>query len=114
MVCCRYLIGQNSSVVYLSDITAVPESTAAVLEQIGEIEVLVVDTLFEERRTGVHFTLIEALDLIRKLRPKKSLLVGMADQIEHHSTNRKLAELLQTEGLDVQLAHDGLAIEMAL
>ena len=45
--------------------------------------------------------------LARRLRPRRTLLVGMGHAMEHHATNRRLRRLWSEEGLDVQLAYDG-------
>jgi hypothetical protein len=41
-------------------------------------------------------------------------MVGMSSQIEHHSTNAELARLEEEEGLNIQLARDGLSIDVDL
>ena len=45
--------------------------------------------------------------LARRLRPRRTLLVGMGHAMEHHATNRRLRRLWTEEGLDIQLAYDG-------
>jgi phosphoribosyl 1,2-cyclic phosphodiesterase len=54
----------------------------------------------------------EALELCRVLRPNRTLLVGMAATFDHNETNEKLKMLLHSEGLDIQLAYDGLNVEI--
>ncbi len=44
------------------------------------------------------------------MRPIRCLLVGMLCRFEHTRDNQLLAELHASEGLDVQLAHDGLTL----
>ena len=48
------------------------------------------------------------------LQPRRTLLLGMSSQMEYAETNAELAELRSQEGLDVQLARDGLAIDVCL
>ena len=53
--------------------------------------------------------------LVRELRPKRTLLVGMSHRFEHYAANEELS-LLKAEShgqLDVQLAFDGQRIEVA-
>ena len=57
-----------------------------------------------------HFSLPQTLDLVRALKPRRTLLVGMTHAFEHEAGNLLLAELLQQEGLDVQLSFDGLCV----
>jgi hypothetical protein len=55
------------------------------------------------------------LALIRRIRPlHRTLLVGMLCTMEHVQENRELAKLRESEGLDVQLAYDGMHLQMNL
>jgi len=47
-------------------------------------------------------------------KPNRTLLVGMSDVFEHHETNERLHEYLKIDNLDIQLAHDGLHIDLRL
>ena len=89
--------------------TALPEDTVALLDK-PEIGTLVLDTC-QRAKLYSHLGLPQALDLIRELKPQRTLLVGMSCDLEHHATNRELAELRATEGIDVQLAYDGQVLE---
>ena len=53
------------------------------------------------REGGGRRGLEDALALVRSLRPRRTLLVGVSDLFEHHGTNARLRGLL-AEGLDVQ------------
>ncbi|CAK9077721.1 Putative hydrolase C777.06c [Durusdinium trenchii] len=95
--------------VYISDIKDVPPKTMSFLEEAAAvgIDLFMVDAL---SRSGhpTHMSLDEALELVRKLRPKRTLLVGMDSCAmgDHDEVNEEL-RALQREGLDVQLAFDG-------
>lgn len=110
--CQAFVFGSDERVAYLSDVSAVPDDTMALLEQ-APIDILVVDCLFEGPHP-VHFGIEQALALVRRLRPKKSFFVGMSDTFEHHATNVRLSKLRSAEGLDVQLAHDGHFVNVNL
>ncbi len=64
------------SFVYLSDVSCIPEP---VMEQLQSypIELLVLDALFR-RKNPSHFSLEESLEAVRRIRPKRTLLVGMS------------------------------------
>jgi len=111
-ICQAFIFGEKARVAYLSDLTKVPERTMQLLEQ-RPIDLLVVDTLFEDTH-AVHFGIKDAIALARQLRPKRTLLVGMSDQFEHHETNARLRQYLTSDGLDIQLAHDGLYVDLEL
>uniref|UniRef100_A0A7S2WXU7 Metallo-beta-lactamase domain-containing protein n=3 Tax=Chloropicon primus TaxID=1764295 RepID=A0A7S2WXU7_9CHLO len=97
--------------VYLSDVSEVQPPIMAQLESYS-IETLILDCL-DRGTSPSHFCLPDTLALVRKLRPQKTLLVGMSCELGlHDEVNEELRELLSTEGLDVQLAHDGLSIKI--
>ncbi len=97
--------------VYLSDVSSVPELVLARL-QAEPIALLILDCVTPRGDIVMptHFNLAQALDLIRSVRPVRTLLVGMSCGFEHVRHNAELAKLQATEGLDVQLAHDGLTL----
>lgn len=98
-------------VVYVSDASGIPDSTAELMQ---DADVMVMDALRPEHRHGSHFILEEALDQLRRLRPRRAFLVDMTHDFDHESTNAELARLKESEGLEVQLAHDGLRIAVDL
>lgn len=100
-----YRIG---NVCYIPDVSAIPESTEKLIEG---CEMLILDALRRGRTHGSHLTLEEAIEVVRKLRPPRTLLTDMAHEIDHEPVNIELAKLKDSEGLDIQLAYDGLAFE---
>ncbi|CAE7538282.1 unnamed protein product [Symbiodinium natans] len=103
--------GSSYPLVYISDVKDVPPNTMIWLEAVGQrgIEVFIVDALARQPHP-THMSLDEALNLVRKLRPQRSFFVGMDSCAigDHDEVNEELAALKASEGLDVQLAHDGL------
>lgn len=95
-ICQAFVFGKGDRIAYLSDVSAVPDDTMAVLEE-APINILIVDCLFEFLHP-THFGLEQAVNLVRRLRPKKALLVGMSDAFEHHATNARLGKLRSAEG----------------
>lgn len=98
-------------VVYVSDASGIPDSTARLMQ---DADVMVMDALRPAHPHGSHFILEEALDQLRHLRPKRAFLVDMTHDFDHESTNVELARLKESEGLDVQLAYDGLRVPVTL
>ena len=80
----------------------------------GGIALLVLDALTRDYKSPVHASLEQSVELARRYRPARTLCVGMGDELEHVATNAWLRELLRGEGLDVQLAHDGLLVPLEL
>jgi phosphoribosyl 1,2-cyclic phosphodiesterase len=96
---------------YVSDASAISDETAALIEG---TELLVLDALRPARTHGTHFTVEQAVDQIRRLRPKRALLTDATHDIDHHKVNAELAKLKDAEGLDIQYAFDGMDIEVEL
>lgn len=117
LICNGYaftVTGKNGSpvnVVYLSDISEmIPETAKFILEDLPPTDILVVDSLLYDRPNPVHFSLTQAIDLAKILQPKRTFIVGINcdDFPEHDQTNEQLKDL----DIDIQLAHDGLSIEL--
>lgn len=104
----------GEKVCYISDISRMPPESLALLKAQGPLALLVVDALLLQNPHPTHYSVQQAVQLCRELRPRRALLVGMGPQVEHFAVNEQLRELLHEEGLDVQLAHDGLAVEVTL
>ncbi len=98
-------------VVYVSDASGIPDSTAALMY---DAEIMVMDALRPGHPHGSHFILDEALEQLRRFKPRQALLVDMTHDFDHESTNAELAKLKELEGLDVQLAYDGQRIPVDL
>lgn len=100
-----YRIG---NVCYIPDVSSIPESTEKLLEG---CEVLVLDALRRGRTHGSHLTLEEAIEVAKKLRAPRTLLTDMAHELDHEPVNEELARLKISDGIDIQLAYDGLSFE---
>ncbi|CAE7368654.1 unnamed protein product [Symbiodinium sp. CCMP2592] len=111
-VCMGFRFGMHGEVLYLSDVSKVPDKTMAVLKA-SRAEVLVVDALLKSGPSYSHFGLAQALELVRALRPKRALLVGMSCQFDHERDNAELRKL-RMEGLEVELAFDGLQFDLQM
>ena len=87
-----------------------PEETETyILEQLPATDILIVDALTLDRKAPTHFNLGQALDVVRRLNPKRSYLVGMSCDAfpRHDEMNKELKKL----DIDIQMAHDGLFVE---
>src|SRR3984893_6439902 len=90
---------------YLSDFSSLPESSAALLEDLDD---LVVDAL-RDAPHPMHQTVEQALGLIEKLKPRRAWFTHIAHDLAHSETNDRLRKL----GLrHVQLAYDGLEFDV--
>ena len=96
---------------YISDASEISDATA---ELVAGSELLVLDALRPTRTHGTHFTVEEAVDQVRRLRPQRTLLTDATHDIDHNLVNAGLAKLKDSEGLDIQYAYDGLEVEIKL
>jgi phosphoribosyl 1,2-cyclic phosphodiesterase len=96
---------------YVSDASAISDQTA---EMIAGSDLLVLDALRPARTHGTHFTVEQAVEQVRRLRPKRTLLTDATHDIDHVAVNTELAKLRDDEGLDIQYAYDGQDIEIEL
>lgn len=91
----------------------IPERTMQYLMTL-DLDLLIVDTLFKRLRHATHFSQQEAIELSKKLRPKRTYLVGMSSEFEHERDNAEMLKLYDEIGVWVQLAHDGLKLDVSL
>jgi len=91
------------SVAYVTDCSYIPDSS---LDRLKELSVLVLDCL-QLRKHGTHFHLDQALETIRVLRPKKTVLTHLGHDFDYLTWNRKLASIRESK---VSLAYDGLKL----
>ncbi|CAH8273275.1 unnamed protein product [Arabidopsis lyrata] len=113
-----FLFGGKSKVAYISDVSRIPPSTEYAISKAGagQLDLLILDTNIPRKR-GLHPTHIcfpEALEIIKRLCPKRALLTGMTHDFDHHEYNEILVEWSLREGIHVQLAHDGLRLPIDL
>jgi phosphoribosyl 1,2-cyclic phosphate phosphodiesterase len=88
---------------YCTDTNFVPEESWPLLEG---LDLLILDAL-RDRPHPTHFSLQEAVETIRRIRPKRALLTHIAHELDHATTCQALPE-----GID--LAYDGLRVPLNL
>lgn len=86
---------------YVTDCNLIPDETA---ERLTGLELLVIDAL-RIKPHPTHMNLEQALDYIRKLRPRRALLTHISHDIEHSVISERLPD-------NVELAFDGLQVEV--
>lgn len=86
---------------YVTDCNVIPDEALA---QLRGLDVLVIDALrFKTHPT--HMTLDEALGYVNLLKPHKALLTHISHDIKHAETSGRLPK-------GVEIAHDGLEVEL--
>lgn len=109
---CEHNHSERNIIAYLSDVKEIPSESWDFLYNCGHINLLVVDCLGRKPHP-THFCLDEAIDVARKLQPDITKCVGMGHSLPHRAVNEELSTLKKTEGLDIQLAHDGLCLSLS-
>lgn len=85
---------------YITDAKTIPDATYKLMEG---TEVMVINALRRESHIS-HFTLDEALTVIRKVKPQKAYLIHLSHQIgKHEELNRELPEGVECAFDELQL-----------
>ena len=88
---------------YLTDVSAIPESSFALLEG---LELLVVSALRHKPHPS-HATVEQAVGWARRIGARQSWLTHIAHELGHEETNRTLPD-------NIRLAYDGLSLPVNL
>ncbi|KAJ9691084.1 hypothetical protein PVL29_013316 [Vitis rotundifolia] len=115
-LCLGFLFGEKCKVAYISDVSRFPSSTEYVISKNGggQLDLLILDALYKHGSHNTHFCLPQTLEAVKRICPKRALLVGMTHDFDHHKDNESLMEWSRREGIPVQLAHDGLRVPIDL
>lgn len=89
------------NVAYCTDTNEIPEESWGLLQG---LDVLILDALRDEPHP-THFSLAEAIEVARRLQPKRTLFTHMSHELEHGATNASLPPTME-------LAHDGLKVPL--
>ncbi|XP_042483585.1 putative hydrolase C777.06c [Macadamia integrifolia] len=111
-----FLFGEKYRVAYISDVSRFPPSTEDVISNsgAGQLDLLILDTLYKKGSHNVHFCLPQTLDAVKRICPKRALFIGMTHEFDHQKDNEALTEWSRREGIPVELARDGLRIPIEL
>ncbi len=92
---------------YLTDCSEVPPQSRAVLQG---LDVAIFDGL-RFRYHPTHFDIEGALRELEMWPPKRAFLTHMSHEVDHEPGNKRISEMTK---LDVQLAYDGMTVELPL
>lgn len=87
---CRSVALRFGDVVYMSDVSVVPPSSLPLLACERRLELLVLDCTFVTRDISSHVNLPQALDIVRKLQPSKTLFTGLTHDFDWDFWSRTL------------------------
>jgi len=117
--CYGFAFGEKDRVLYISDVSRITSETKSwIKEWMGSrgVKILVIDALLLRRSHPTHFSLSDAAEFIREIRPDKSYIVGIScdDWPTHDEANVMLEGMFKDDGLEVEMAWDGLKINLDL
>ncbi len=84
---------------YCTDVSAIPDESWPLLDG---LDTLVIDALRDEPHP-THFSIGQALDVVRRVKPRRAYLTHLSHNLDYTETNRRLPH-------GVELAYDGLRI----
>jgi phosphoribosyl 1,2-cyclic phosphate phosphodiesterase len=87
--------------VYITDASSIPEEVVGKIEGCG---CLVLNAL-RFRAHSTHFNLEQALEMVSRIRPRRTYFTHMTHDVDHVSVEKILPR-------DVFLAYDGLSVEL--
>eukprot|EP00049_Salpingoeca_infusionum_P004972 m.86449 g.86449 ORF g.86449 m.86449 type:complete len:365 (+) comp12810_c0_seq2:60-1154(+) len=106
-----YVLHFNSLVLaYLSDVKAIPEITMKYLTSLPKLDILVIDCLSFEGEYSSHMVFPETLAAIKQLKPVKTYFTGQGHRMMYTEGMARLAELKESDGLDIEMGYDGLVV----
>lgn len=124
VTCSAFAFGNS---VYMSDVNEIPETTVQWISENlpqsttcnGEstssqhsLDVLVLDALWPTKSYNSHFSLEDAIREFKRFRPKRGFTTGMSHEIEYHQYSEYLKEVSNENHLQLELAWDGLKIQI--
>jgi phosphoribosyl 1,2-cyclic phosphodiesterase len=128
VTCSAFSFGDS---IYMSDVNEIPDSVRAWINSTFHIsttsngttsadvpkrslDILVLDALWPTRSYNSHFSLQDAIREFQAFRPRKGYTTGMSHEIEHNEGNKVLSQVSSEHDLDLELAWDGLSVELRL
>jgi phosphoribosyl 1,2-cyclic phosphate phosphodiesterase len=98
---CRVLGFRFGGLAYCTDVKEIPPESESLL---AELDVLILDCLRREPH-ATHLSLDEAIDVAKRLAPRRTLLTHLSHRLEHEATRRELPP-------GIEPAYDGLRIPL--
>jgi phosphoribosyl 1,2-cyclic phosphate phosphodiesterase len=90
------------NIAYCTDANAIPPES---MDRLRGLDVLIIDAL-RPRGHATHFSLEEAIEVSRELKPRQTYFTHMSHELEHEATNASLPA-------GMALAYDGMSISLS-
>ncbi len=90
-----------NDVAFCTDVSRIPDESWPLMEG---LDTLVLDAL-RDKPHPTHFNVSQAIDVVKRLKPRQTYLTHIAHSLEHEATNARLPA-------GIELAYDGLTIPL--
>ncbi|HNY13847.1 MAG TPA: MBL fold metallo-hydrolase, partial [Candidatus Wallbacteria bacterium] len=101
----KYTIGYRlANIAYIPDVKKVPPET---LEKLYKLDILIIDALRHKQHT-THQTVEEALELVKRINPRKTYFTHIDHELSHAIESEKLKSIDPA----VFMAYDGLVLNV--
>ncbi len=90
-----------ASFAYITDCSQIPPSS---MEKLRDLDLLVLGAL-RYKSHPTHMTVEQAVDIVKKLRPKRTILTHLSHDIDYPQDNPRLPE-------GIEFAYDGMMLEV--
>ena len=101
-----------NGVVYAADMEAIPPESEKYFEN---ADLMIIDAaMYFDRKIRGHMNTEQALQLVKKFKPKKAILTQIGKTYpDHYKVQKRIDEYCKLYGIstDVKLAYDGMAVE---
>ncbi|KAJ1670285.1 hypothetical protein EV182_008312, partial [Spiromyces aspiralis] len=91
---------------YISDCSRISDETRRLMLN---SKILIIDALNWKGHSS-HYSVPDALEETRLVRPGLTILTGMSHSIDHYDLEEYLKHIKKSEGLDILVAFDGQSI----
>ncbi len=103
---------QFGSVVYLSDVSHIPDRVMEFLMTLPVLRLLIIDALRIKDTNPSHMNLPQALSFISAIKPDRAVLTGCSHEFFYADVSRVLARVCAKEGIRVKMGYDMLAFKI--
>ena len=92
----------NNKLAYASDVSRIYQKD---LKKFLKMDYLIIDCLWNKDFTFAHFNLDKVLNLVSRIKPKKTILTNMSTDLDYDKLKRKLPK-------NIVPGHDGMTVNL--
>ncbi|EGD75442.1 hypothetical protein PTSG_06517 [Salpingoeca rosetta] len=114
-ICLGFLFGpKDARIAYLSDVKVFPKPTMDLLLE-ANIDLMIIDSLYISEEHDTHMCLTEVVQVVRRVKPKRTVLVGMTHDFDYNTFDQALCSVVDDgEDLNIHMGYDGISFDVEL